>query len=99
MIPSFLTTITRHAQSTQNNKFAISLQCLKKEGRDEVDFLHADKQQIFQKVYILTIQVMPKVRVCKFFAISQEWSGVLMKLYHGNTLYVNQRLLKIIIFI
>ena len=30
-------------QKTQNNKFAISLQCLKKEGRPEVDFLHGDK--------------------------------------------------------
>ena len=28
----------RHAQSTQNNKLAISLQCLKKERRDEVVF-------------------------------------------------------------
>ena len=31
-----------HAQSTQNNKFAISLQNLKK---DEVDFLHANKHK------------------------------------------------------
>ena len=34
-------TIASHAQSTQNSKFVISLQYLKKEGRDEVDFLHA----------------------------------------------------------
>ena len=38
-------TIASHAQSTQNSKFVISLQYLKKEGRDEVDFLHADKHQ------------------------------------------------------
>ena len=34
--------VTKHAQSTQNNKFAISLQYLKKDVSDEVDFLHAD---------------------------------------------------------
>ena len=35
--------VTKHAQSTQNNKFAISLQYLKKDVSDEVHFLHADK--------------------------------------------------------
>ena len=38
LIPSFFVAIARHAQSTQNNKFTISLQCLKEEGRVEVDF-------------------------------------------------------------
>ena len=33
------------AQSTQNSKFVISLQYLEKEGRDEVDCMHADKHQ------------------------------------------------------
>ena len=37
--------IARHAQSTLNSKFVISLQYLKREGSDEVDFLHADKHQ------------------------------------------------------
>ena len=37
--------VTRHSQSTQNNKFAISLQYLKKELSDEVGFLHADKHE------------------------------------------------------
>ena len=40
--------IARLAQSTQNKKFLISLEYLKKEGRGEVDFLHADKQIILQ---------------------------------------------------
>ena len=35
--------MARHAQITQNNKFAISFQYLKKEVSDEVDFLHTDK--------------------------------------------------------
>ena len=39
-----------HGQSSQNNKFQISLQCLKKEGRDEVDFSHANKHQHFPQV-------------------------------------------------
>ena len=37
--------VARHAQITKNNKFAISLQYLKKELSDEVDFLHADKHE------------------------------------------------------
>ena len=36
--------VGRHAQITQNNKFAISLQYLKKEVSD-VDFLQADRQE------------------------------------------------------
>ena len=37
--------MARHAQNTQNNMFAISLQYLKKEMSVEVDFLHADKYE------------------------------------------------------
>ena len=44
--------VVRHAQSTQNNKFAI-LQYLKKERRDEVDFSHADKRQTFLQVGVI----------------------------------------------
>ena len=57
--------MVRHAQITQNSKFAISLQCLKKELSDEVDFLHADKYQSFLKVYfnILGIKVSYKFNV------------------------------------
>ena len=42
--------MARHAQITQNNKFAISLQYLKKEVSDEVDFLHADKHESFLQI-------------------------------------------------
>ena len=35
----------KHSQIVQNSKFAMSLQYLKKEFRNEVDFLHADKYQ------------------------------------------------------
>ena len=47
---SFLLVLARYAQSTQNNKFVISLQYLRKEGKAEVDFLQADKRQTFLQV-------------------------------------------------
>ena len=37
--------MARHAQITQNNKLAISVQYLNKELSDEVDFVHADKHE------------------------------------------------------
>ena len=40
----------RHAQITQNNKFAISLQYLKKHVSDENDFLHANKHESFLQI-------------------------------------------------
>ena len=39
--------MARYAQSTQNSKFVVSLQYVKKEGRDEVDFL---QHQTFLRV-------------------------------------------------
>ena len=41
---------TRHAESTQNNNYAISPQCLKKVVSNEVDFLHTDKHLNFLQV-------------------------------------------------
>ena len=38
--------MVKHSQSSQNSKFAMSLQYLKKEVRDEVNFLHVDKHGI-----------------------------------------------------
>ena len=37
--------VARHAQITQKNKFAISLQYVKKDVSDEIDFLHAHKHE------------------------------------------------------
>ena len=48
----------RHAESTQNNNYAISPQCLKKVVRNEVDFLHADKHLNFCKLILLLIVFM-----------------------------------------
>ena len=43
LVVMFLLVIARHIQNTQNGKFVISLQYLKKEGKVKVIFLHADK--------------------------------------------------------
>ena len=42
--------MARHVQFTQNNTFSISLQYLKKELSDEVDLLHADKDESYLKI-------------------------------------------------
>ena len=42
--------MARHAQISQNNKFAISLQYLKNEVSDEVDFLHAENHKSFLQI-------------------------------------------------
>ena len=42
--------VARHAQSTQNNKYVVSLQYLKKELSYEVDVLHADKHESLLQV-------------------------------------------------
>ena len=42
--------VASHAQITQNNKFAISLQYFKKEVSNEVDLLHADKHVSFLQI-------------------------------------------------
>ena len=45
----------KRSQSSQNNKFAIPLQYLKKEVINEVDFLHADQNQSFLQVCFNTL--------------------------------------------
>ena len=52
--------VARHGQITQNSKFAISLQYLKKEVRDEVDFLHADKHECFLEIDSMIFNDMVK---------------------------------------
>ena len=55
--------MARHAQITQNNKFAISLQYLKKMS-DEVDLLHAYKHESFLQINTMILdadgQAFPK---------------------------------------
>ena len=47
----------KHSQGSQNSKFVMFLQFLKKEVRDEVDFLHADKHPSFVQVDFNTLDI------------------------------------------
>ena len=49
-----------HAQITQNNKFSISLQDLKKELSDEVDFLHGNKHEGLLQIDSMILMGMVK---------------------------------------
>ena len=42
--------MARHVKIPQNNNVAIFLQYLKKEGSDEVDFLHAHQYKSFLQI-------------------------------------------------
>ena len=53
IILSLLTGMIKHSHSTQSSKFEISLQYLKKEVRDGIRFLCADKHQFFYKLAVL----------------------------------------------
>ena len=49
--------MVQHSQNSQNSKFAMSLQYLKKQIGNEVDFLHADKNQNFPQVDFNTLSI------------------------------------------
>ena len=55
--------LVKHSQSSQNSKFAMSWQYLKKEVREEVDFLHADKHQSFLQVGFNTLGIKVSYKV------------------------------------
>ena len=55
--------MVKHSQSSQNSKFALSLQYLKKEVRDEVDFVHPDKHQNFLQVDFNTLGIKVSYKV------------------------------------
>ena len=59
----FLMGMVKHSQSSQNSKFATSLPYLKKEVRDEVDFLHSDKHQSFPQVDFNTLGIKVSYKV------------------------------------
>ena len=50
---SLLLGMIKHSQSTQSNKFVISLQYLKKRSYEGSSFLHADEHQSFYKLGLL----------------------------------------------
>ena len=47
VIQSILMDMIKYSQNPQNNKFAISVQYVEKEVRNDVHFLHAEKHQSF----------------------------------------------------
>ena len=59
--------VARHAQIIQNNKFAISLQYLKKKVNDEVDLLHTYKHKRFLQIDTIIFD-----GDCKHFQSSQN---------------------------
>ena len=71
----------RHAHITQNNKVAISLQYIKKEVSDEIDFSHVDKHESSLQIDTMifdrggqTFSKCPKYKVCYGFTISSKTS-------------------------
>ena len=52
--------MTRHAQITQNNKFSDSLDYLKKEVSDKVDFIHANKDENYLQIDTMIFERMVK---------------------------------------
>ena len=52
--------IARHAESTQNSNFEISLQYLKENVNDEVDFLSADNHQRFLQINTIVVVSVPR---------------------------------------
>ena len=56
--------VDRHAQVTLYNKCASSLQFLKKEVSDKVDFIHEEKHESFQQIDVMILdedgQAFPK---------------------------------------
>ena len=71
--------MARHAQITQNNKFAISLQYLTKEVSDEVDFLHADEYES-----LLQIDTMILMRMAQHSESSQNNKFAMFLQYFGK---------------
>ena len=55
--------MVKHSQSSQNSKFEMSLQYLRKKVKDEVDFLHTDKRQSFLKIYFNTLGIKVSYKI------------------------------------
>ena len=66
----------KYAQSTQSNKFTVSLQYLKKEVRNGVHFLHVDKHQSFYKLALLLL-----IEVARYMQNTQNGKLVIFLQY------------------
>ena len=65
--------MARHTQITQNNKFALSLQHLKKQVSDAVGFLHTDKHEGLLNIDTIILMGMSSSENSKF-AMSLQYS-------------------------
>ena len=59
--------VGRHAEIVQNNKFAMSLLHLKKNMKDDVDFLPADKHERFIQIDTIILGVWRQA--CPYYKI------------------------------
>ena len=65
--------VARHVQSTEMTNFTISLQYLKKDVRDEVVFLNADKYQIFLQGDSITLDIKVSYKVTLSHYLNTLW--------------------------
>ena len=89
IVVSFLLIIARHAQSTQNSKFVISVEYLKKKRRDEVDCLHVDKHKTILQVHKINLQSFAKyLRLTLVLLFSCDIEGKVQFLFFRRLLLV-----------
>ena len=69
----------KNSQSIQSNKFAMSLQYLKKGVRDGVHFLHADKHPIFYKLTFSFLWKCPDISKVPKIGSWQYFCNILRK--------------------
>ena len=81
----------KHSQWSENSKFAMSLQYLKKKFRDNVDFLHAYKHQSFLQVDLntLLIKVSCKVKLSLLMGMIKHSQST-----HSNKFVISLQYLK-----
>ena len=83
--------IVKHSQSSENSKFAMSLQYLKKEVRNEVDFLYSDFHQRFLELDFNTlgIKVSYKVMLSLLMGVIKHFQST-----QGNKFTISLQYLK-----
>ena len=81
VILSLLIDMIKHSQSTQSNKFPISLQYLKKKVRNGVHFLYADEHQVQsaqnRKLVIFLQYIKKSVATAFVFYCDANYSNIL----------------------
>ena len=76
LLLSFYVCVARHPRITQNNKFAVSLQYLKKELSDEVDLLHAGEHENLLRIdgmILIEMVKHPKSSLNSKFVLSLQY--------------------------